>query len=72
MVWIVTGVVLGVCALAALGFCGLKVWHGVRGLMKEIGRATTVVNEAAAPVKTEVAKIQSVLPSRDESLPAVR
>lgn len=72
IVWVVTGVVLGVCALAALGFFGLRVWRGVRGLMKEITRATALLNESAAPVKKELANTQSVLAARNESLSAVR
>ena len=72
MVWIVTGVALGVCALAAVGYCGLRVWRGIRALMKEVKRATSVLTESAAPVQKELAATQSVLASRNESLSAVR
>jgi hypothetical protein len=87
MVWIVTGVVLGVLALAALGFLSLRVWRALRGLTKELGRASSVLTESAAPVRAQTALIQSartasgatrpartqsVPPGGDESLSVVR
>ena len=72
MVWIVTGVVLGVCALAALGYLGLRVWRELRVLLKEVGRATAVLTEAAGPAKEQLARTQSALARGNESLSAVR
>ena len=72
MVWVVTGVVLGVCALAAVGLFGLRVWRAVRGLVKEVGRATTAVTEAMGPVQEQLARTQSALASGDESLSVLR
>ena len=72
MVWVVTGVVLGVCAFAALGALAWRVWGEVRGLAREVGRASTVLTESAAPAREELARIQSALAGGNESLSAVR
>lgn len=72
MVWIVTGVVLGVCALAAVGYCGLLVWRGFRVLTKEVGRVTPLLTEAAAPVQAQLAQTQAALGGSGESLSPVR
>ena len=72
MVWVVTGVVLGVCAFAALGALAWRVWGEVRGLLKEVGRAGSLLAEAAAPVQEQLARTQSALASGDESLSKVR
>ena len=87
MVWIVTGVVLGVLAFAALGALGLRVWRELRALAKEVGRVTSLLTESAAPLQAELAQTQSALgqstpgqpkpgqsapATRDESLSAVR
>lgn len=61
MVWIVTGVVLGVLALAALGALGLRVWREARALTTEVGRAMALVNESAAPLQAGLAQTQSAL-----------
>jgi len=67
MVWVVTGVVLGVGALAAVSLLGLRIWREVRGLLKEVGRASSLLTEAAAPVQEQLARTQSALASGDES-----
>lgn len=75
MVWIVTGVVLGVCALAAVGYCGLLVWRSLRVLTKEVGRVTPLLTEAAAPVQAQLAQLaqtQAALGGSGESLSPVR
>jgi predicted thioredoxin/glutaredoxin len=72
MVWVVTGIVLGVCALAAVGVLGLRVWCELRGLVKEVGRASAVLTESAGQVQEQLARTQSAVQGRDESLSAVR
>lgn len=72
MVWIVTGVVLGVLALAAVGYYGLRVWRSLRGLMREVKRVTPVLTEAAAPVRAELARTQAAVGGQGESLSPAR
>jgi len=72
MVWVVTGIVLGVCALAAVGVLGLRVWRELRGLAKEVGRAAAALTESAGKVQEQLAQTQSAVHGRDESLSAVR
>jgi hypothetical protein len=72
MVWIVTGVVLGVCALAAVGYCGLLVWRSLRVLMSEVKRVTPLLAEAAAPVQAQLALTQAAAGGRGDSLSPIR
>ncbi|HEV2636610.1 MAG TPA: hypothetical protein VGX23_15775 [Actinocrinis sp.] len=72
MVWIVTGVVLGVLALAALSYFGLRVWQSLRVLTKEVKRVTPMLTEAAAPVQAQLSQLQAGTGAPGESLSPVR
>lgn len=72
MVWIVTGVVLGVLALSVIGYCGLRVWRSLRVLTKELKRVTPMLTEAAAPVQSQLAQLQAATGNQGESLSPVR
>jgi hypothetical protein len=53
--WVIVGVVLGVAALAILGYLGLRVFLQVKALMKQVGQAGERINTAAAPLTRALA-----------------
>lgn len=59
MVWVIVGASLAVAALAAIGYFAFGVFRALKGLMKEVGRASKTLSEAAGPMQAGLAQMQS-------------
>jgi hypothetical protein len=59
MVWVIVGASLAVAALASIGYFAFGVFRAVKGLMKEVGKASRLLSETAAPVQAGLARMQS-------------
>lgn len=57
MVWVIVGVSLAVLALAAIGYFAFGVFLAAKGLSRELGRASRLLAEAAAPVTSALAQL---------------
>jgi hypothetical protein len=58
-VWVIVGASLAVAALAAIGYFALGVFRAVKGLSKEVGRASRSLTDALAPVQAGLARMQA-------------
>jgi beta-lactamase regulating signal transducer with metallopeptidase domain len=58
-VWVIVGASLAVAASAAIGYFSLGVFRAVKGLSKEVGRASRSLTDALAPVQAGLARMQT-------------
>lgn len=72
MVWVIVGASLAVVALAAIGYFAFGVFRAVKGLTKEIGKASKLLSDAAAPMQAGLAGMQSGDGARPGSAPTDR
>lgn len=59
MVWVIVGVSLAVASLAAIGYFAFGVFRAVKELSKDVGKASRLLADAAAPMQTGLAGMQS-------------
>lgn len=65
--WVFVGAGLAVAALAAIGYFSFGVFRAVKDLLKEIGRASTVMAEGVTPTQAGAAVARSGNGSRPAS-----
>ncbi len=59
MLWVIVGVSLAAVSLAAIGYFAWGVFRAVKDLSKEVGKASRVLGDAAAPMQAGMSGVQA-------------